>query len=218
MNRYIAALPSIRPPFLTLAPICCLLGLAFCVYTNININLLDATLTLLAGLFAAIAVNTINEYQDFNSGLDLVTKQTPFSGGSGLLKSNPELAPVVKLYAILSASFVTVIGYYFIVKLTVTLLPIGLLGLIIIASYTKILNKRPWLCFVAPGLGFAILMPLGTYIVQSGQWSNQLFAICVIPFCIVNNLLLINQLPDINADKTVGRNHISIHYGYHFAT
>ena len=99
MNRYIATLPSIRPPFLTLAPICRLLGLAFCVYTNIN--LLDATLTLFAGLFAAITVNTINEYQDFNSGL---ANQTPFSGGSGLLKSNPELAPVVKLFTIPSLS------------------------------------------------------------------------------------------------------------------
>lgn len=56
-------------------------------------------------------------------------------------------------------------------------------------------------------------MPIGTFVVQTGEWQLSLFAITLVPFLITNNLLLINQFPDITADKNVGRNHLAIHYG-----
>ena len=71
MNKYIAALPAIRPPFLTLAPLSCLVGLAYCAYQGITIDMFDALLSVLGAILAAIAVNTINEYQDFQNLLDL---------------------------------------------------------------------------------------------------------------------------------------------------
>jgi len=37
----------------------------------------------MATLSAHIAVNTLNEYMDFKSGLDYETLKTPFAGGSG---------------------------------------------------------------------------------------------------------------------------------------
>ncbi len=40
-------------------------------------------LALLGAFLAHISVNTLNEYFDFKSGLDLETIKTPFSGGSG---------------------------------------------------------------------------------------------------------------------------------------
>lgn len=217
MNKYIAALPAIRPPFLTLAPLSCLVGLAYCAYQGITIDMFDALLSVLGAILAAIAVNTINEYQDFQSGLDLNTNRTPFSGGSGLLKQNLTLAPIVKRYAVGSVIAVILIGVFFIFRIGAALVPIGLLGLLIVVSYTKVLNKHPWLCFIAPGIGFAILMPIGAYVVQTGHISYSLAAISLVPFLITNNLLLINQLPDIKADREAGRNHIAIHYGVNVA-
>lgn len=102
---------------------------------------------------------------------------------------------------------------FFSVTVGVSLIPISILGLLIVITYTKVLNKHPWLCFIAPGLGFAVLMPIGTFVVQTGEWQLSLFAITLVPFLITNNLLLINQFPDITADKNVGRNHLAIHYG-----
>ncbi|TMO85445.1 prenyltransferase [Pseudoalteromonas spongiae] len=217
MNKYIAALPAIRPPFLTLAPLSCLVGLAYCAYQGITIDIFNALLSVLGAILAAIAVNTINEYQDFQSGLDLNTTPTPFSGGSGLLKQNPALAPIVKWYAVGSVIAVILIGVFFIFRIGTALVPIGLLGLLIVVSYTKVLNKHPWLCFIAPGIGFAILMPVGAFLVQTGNISYSLVAISLVPFLITNNLLLINQLPDIVADKSVGRKHIAIYYGVNVA-
>lgn len=170
-------------------------------------------LSMLGATCAAIAVNTINEYQDFDSGLDLTTERTPFSGGSGLLKQYPHLAPYVKKLAIIAVSAVLAVGAFFSVTVGVSLIPIGILGLLIVITYTKVLNKHPWLCFIAPGLGFAVLMPIGTFVVQTGEWQLSLFAITLVPFLITNNLPLINQPPDITADKNAGRNHLAIHYG-----
>ena len=33
-------------------------------------------------------------------------------------------------------------------------------------------------------------------------------------FFVVNNLLLLNQVPDVEADKSVGRNHFPIRFGF----
>ena len=83
----------IRLPFLPLAPVCVFLaaGLAYSMTGEINWGLL--TLILFGAISAHIAVNALNEYQDFHSGLDLQTERTPFSGGSGTLPENPHLAP-----------------------------------------------------------------------------------------------------------------------------
>ena len=217
MRNIVEALPSIRPPFLTLAPLCTLLGLAFCHYQGIELNILHAVFAMIGALFAAIAVNTINEYQDIESGLDLLTVRTPFSGGSGLLKDKPELINTVKRMALFSVGIVLLIGIYFVMYVPLLIIPIGVIGLLIVTLYTRFLNKRPWLCFIAPGLGFGILMPLGAYVTQTSSFSVQLLLITLIPFLIANCLLLINQFPDIDADRKIGRNHLSIRYGVHTA-
>jgi hypothetical protein len=51
-------------------------------------------LIFIGALFAHISVNTLNEYFDFKSGLDLTANKTPFSGGSGALPNTPDVAGV----------------------------------------------------------------------------------------------------------------------------
>ena len=51
---------------------------------------------------AHLAVNMLNEYFDFKSGLDFKTQRTPFSGGSGTLPANPHLARQALTTAIVS--------------------------------------------------------------------------------------------------------------------
>ena len=57
----------------------------------------------IGAISAHIGVNTFNEYADFKSGLDSLTRRTPFSGGSGSLPQNPALATAV-LYIAISGS------------------------------------------------------------------------------------------------------------------
>lgn len=209
---------SIRAPFLILAPVAVSLGLASASYSGKHISILECILVLIGALMAHISVNTFNEYADFKSGLDSRTNKTPFSGGSGALPANPRGLSEVFFGAVASFAITTLIGLYFLAKLAGTeaflpMLMIGALGLIIILSYTKHLNRMPWLCLISPGLAFGPLMVVGSYLAMTGEVSYHVVLVSLVPFFLTNNLLLLNQIPDIEADKTVGRNHFSIAYG-----
>ena len=56
-------------------------------------------------------------------------------------------------------------------------------------------------------------MVVGTQYVLEGEYALLPWLVAVVPFFLVNNLLLLNQYPDIQADANVGRNHFPIAYG-----
>jgi len=204
---------SIRVPFLILTPVCVFLGMSTVVANKADISLLLLLLALSGALLAHISVNTINEYLDFKSGLDLLTVKTPFSGGSGTLPQNPEVAGTVLKIGAISLAVVLLIGSYFVWKHGAEIIPLGIAGLILIVTYTGWINKHPFLCLIAPGTGFGFLMVVGTQFVLQGEYTTMSWLIALIPFLLVNNLLLLNQYPDIQADASVGRNHFPIAYG-----
>lgn len=206
-------LKSARLPFLLLTPVCLFLGVSFAWNEIEQAENLKLILIFVAGISAHISVNTFNEYFDFKTGLDGNTIRTPFSGGSGALISNPNDANKVLMTAIGASSITAITGLYLSYMVSPLLLLVGLIGLILIVAYTPIINRLPLLCLVAPGFAFGPLMVTGTYITLTESFSWPVMIGSLIPFFLVNNLLLLNQFPDIDADKSVGRNHIPIAYG-----
>jgi len=206
-------LRSSRIPFLILTPICIFLGAAAVIAQGLPISGQTLTLALVGGLLAHISVNTLNEYLDFASGLDLNTRRTPFSGGSGALPEHPEQSRAVLWVGVISLLLVIAIGLYFLWRHGLALLPLGVAGLLLVVLYTRWINRLPWLCLIAPGLGFGVLMVVGTQFVLTGDYRITSLLVGLIPFLLVNNLLLLNQYPDVQADKSIGRNHFPIAYG-----
>jgi len=204
---------TMRPPFLTLSPICILLGLSPSIATDNSPSTLTITLLMIAGVCALVSVNMLNEYHDYTSGLDLKTRRTPFNGGSGALPNNPSMTTTV-LFTGMTAPLITVaIGVYFIQRVGWPLVIIGGLGVLIIITYTRWLNRWPLLCLIAPGFSFGLLMVIGThYIVINSQVAPP-WLLGFITFCLINNLLLLNQYPDIDADQSVGRRTFPIAFG-----
>lgn len=204
---------SARPPFLLL-PLCCVFVSVMALhYLGVSYETVDVILVTLGAVLANVSVNALNEYQDFSSGLDFVTERTPFSGGSGALVSKPEHAKGVLMLGCASLLIVGVIGLYFVQKQGWEILPLGVLGALTILLYTDTLNRHPFLCLIAPGLGFGTLMVLGTGFALSGEYLAPLLMLSFLPFFQINNLLLLNQFPDARADETVGRRHFIIAYG-----
>jgi 1,4-dihydroxy-2-naphthoate octaprenyltransferase len=202
-----------RPSFLILSPICVFLGTSTAIAAQQSIDTASLLLVLAGALCAHIAVNTLNEYSDYKSGLDLLTVKTPFSGGSGALPRDPAMAGMVLITAFTAIAVTAGIGIYFTTSYGLPILPIGLAGLVIILTYTKWINRWPLLCLVAPGLGFGTLMVVGTHYVLTGNSTFTPWLASLVPFFLVNNLLLLNQYPDIQADKRIGRYHFPIAYG-----
>ena len=204
---------STRPSFLILSPICVFLGTSTAISASGSVDASVLTLIVIGALCAHISVNTLNEYADFKSGLDLITIKTPFSGGSGALPGNPEMANMVLVAGLITFSITMTIGIYFISSHGALVLPIGIIGLVIILTYSKWLNHWPFICLIAPGLGFGILMVVGTHYLLTGENTVTAWLAALVPFFLVNNLLLLNQYPDIEADKSIGRNHFPIAFG-----
>ena len=202
-----------RPPFLVLTPATIFLSFAMALRDGFIINYYDLALLMVGALLAHIGVNILNEYEDFKSGLDAATAKTPFSGGSGALVRDPAAAGTVLSAALLSLFACSAIGLYFVVKISLSILLIGVLGVSLILTYTRWLNRNAFLCLVAPGFAFGPLMMLGGYIVLSRQLSPGALLISLVPFFLGCNLLLLNQIPDIGADRIVGRKHFPIVFG-----
>lgn len=202
-----------RPPFLLLPLVVIALAGALAWHHTDNWSHLLFGLVLLGALAAHASVNVLNEVHDARSGLDKLTKRTPFSGGSGALQKNPAAIPLAQILGMGLLGLVILIGFYLIYQTGWGLLPIGLVGVGVVLAYTPKITRSPWLCLIAPGLGFGPLMVLGSYFVLTGEYSWLAFGISLIPFFLVNNLLLLNQFPDLEADRKVGRNNILIATG-----
>ena len=211
--RLKTVLHTTRPAFLVLTPVCVFLGLSTSLTSQLPINGILFLVLMLGAISAHIGVNTLNEYYDFKSGLDLKTAKTPFSGGSGALPGNPGVAGLTLIVGFASLLLTVAIGIYLVLERGIHVLPIGIVGVGLIITYTQWINRLPLLCLIAPGLGFGVLMVVGTHVVLGGEHSRLRWLVSLIPFFLVNNLLLLNQYPDIKADASVGRKTFPIAFG-----
>lgn len=205
---------SARPPFLLLAPVCVFVGWATAWHFGGDWLGLDGALVMIGAIAAHAAVNALNEYEDFRSGLDARTRRTPFSGGSGFLPAHPQAAPLVLAMGVSMVLLVIAVGVWFLWQTGLGILPYGLAGLALVLAYTRYLTRSALLCLWAPGAGFGLLMIPGTDYILTGTHSVEALVAGLVVFFLVNNLLLINQFPDVEADRAVGRRHLLIRYGY----
>ncbi len=207
-------LGPMRVPFLLLTPSCVTLGAGVSYWHTGKLDWVLFIFVLIGAICAHISVNAFNEYYDWKSGLDFKTLKTPFSGGSGTLPENPSSARYAITTAWISFIITLSLGVYFVWLRGLMLLPIGIAGLLSLILYTIWFTKNPILCLISPGLGFGIFMVMGTEFVLSGSYSWTGFIASLVPFFLVSDLLLLNQFPDVEPDRSVGRRHILIIYGF----
>lgn len=202
-----------RVPFLALTPACVSVGVGTAYWQTGQINWLHILLILIGAIAAHISVNAFNEYFDFKSGLDNRTERTPFSGGSGTLPGNPEMKIPCFLTALVTFAITAAVGGYFVFLMGWQLLPVGIFGLALLITYTIWWAYHPILCLIAPGLGFGVLMVMGTHFALTGTYTWASFIASLLPTFLVSDLLLLNQFPDVEADRSIGRRHFPITIG-----
>jgi 1,4-dihydroxy-2-naphthoate polyprenyltransferase len=213
VNNFKTIAVTTRISFLILTCSCVFMGYSAVIHDGFTTKLFHLVLILTGALAAHISVNVLNEYFDFKSGLDLHTNRTPFSGGTGALPQNPQMAHTALLFAIACSALVFGISIFFI-KLRGSMLLVPFIpGMLTMLLYSPFLVRQPILCLLAPGIGFGISMVGGTYLALSGSFSYTALTVSIIPFFLVSNLLLLNQFPDIEADINFGRKNVLIVYG-----
>ncbi len=172
-----------------------------------------ATLLASLGLVALhVAVNVFNEVSDWQTGIDLATRRTPFSGGSGALPAGEMSAPQARRLAWTASAVGAVVGMFFLTQVGWRLLPILLLGAVAVLYYTPYLTR--WcLGEVFAGLGLGFLPVLGVSLVQGGSPGLTSWVSALPAFFMTFNLLLLNEFPDEEADRQGGRRHLVIALG-----
>ena len=200
-----------RPQFLLLSVVLAFLGNSIAWY-NGSFHLGYALLAFAGLLLAHISVNTLNDYYDYRSGIDLETKRTPFSGGSGILPATL-LAPRQVFWLGMGSFLLAVpIGVYFIISRGWLLLPLLLVAAVCIFVYTPFILKTRWPEWAA-GLGLGTLPVLGTYFVQTSDYTLPTVIASIPSGILVHNLLLLNEFPDAEADRKAGRRTLPITMG-----
>jgi 1,4-dihydroxy-2-naphthoate octaprenyltransferase len=200
-----------RPQFLLLSAVLAFLGSSM-AWNAGHFNIGYALLAFVGLLLAHVSVNVLNDWFDYRSGVDKKTQRTPFSGGSGILPAKMMTTRQVFFFGLGALILIVPLGVYFVLASGLSLLPLLLVGAICIVTYTPwILKTRSpeW----AAGLGLGTLPILGTYFVQSSAYTVPALIASIPSGFLVYNLLLLNEFPDVEADKTAGRRTLPITEG-----
>ena len=200
-----------RPQFLLLSVVLVFLGTCLAWYDG-AFNLGYALLTFIGLLLCHISANVLNDYFDYRSGIDLETKRTPFSGGSGILPPSLLKPRQVFWLGVISFLLAVPIGVYFVITRGWLLLPLLLIGAICVLLYTPIITRLRWPEW-APGLGMGALPVLGVYFVQTTAYTLPAIIAAIPSGILVHNLLLLNEFPDTEADKKAGRKTLPVVMG-----
>jgi 1,4-dihydroxy-2-naphthoate polyprenyltransferase len=201
----------IRVRFLLASVIAVSNGLAITYWKYSTIDPVYAILTYVGVVFLHASVDLLNDYWDYKRGIDIATKRTKFSGGTGVLPENllkPRTVYIAGLvFLILGAS----IGTYFIAIRGVTIAII--LGFAVIAIYfysTTIVNAGLGELFVAIK---GAMIVLGSLYVQNATLEPAAIYGGAIVGLLSATVLFINSFPDYEADKSKGRRTLVIILG-----
>jgi 1,4-dihydroxy-2-naphthoate octaprenyltransferase len=169
-------------------------------------------LALFGSILVHVTVNVMNDYHDYKDGIDLNTRRTPFSGGSGVLPASLLKPRQAFWLATLSLAAATIIGVYFVLEKGWPLLPLLLVAGFSAYFYNVCLSR--WLVGeLFAGLNLGPLVVLGAYYVQTGRYSWEALFASVAPGILTANLLFLNEFPDREADLSGGRRHLVIALG-----
>ena len=209
-NPIAAYVAATRPPFILASVIPIFLGLGYSVYDGYAINWFNAVLTLLAGVLLHAAINVLNDYYDALNGTDDLNQERvfPFTGGSRFIQNEVLTCKQTLFYGIGLVLAVLVIAIYLISQTGMTLFWLGLFGVLLGWGYSAPplnLNSRG-LGELSVLAGFGLL-PLGTYLVQTGELSLMLVLVALPVGLLTANLLYINQFPDRKADIQANKLH-----------
>ncbi len=203
---------QIRAPFLLLAIVLVLLGGATAWHDQV-FNGWRFFWTMLGVVLAHVAVNLFNEVSDYQTGIDFHTQRTPFSGGSGNLQKGLTSLRAVRMAAGGSLLAAFAIGFYLSWISGWILMVYMVIGGVVIVFYTSHLAR--WLMGeLAAGLCLGTLVVLGTYYAQAGILSPGVVWLSISPGILTGLLLLLNEFPDVEADRRGGRRNMVIILGW----
>jgi len=209
---------ELRAPFFTAAILPVLLGTAAAYWERVEIHLSYFLLALVGAVALHGGTNVLNDYFDYRSGNDLLyreQKNPPFDGGSPFLIQGILRPEAVHRVGILLLGVGAAIGLLLAYQRGWPILILGLLG--VFSSYFYV---EPRLNLAGRGLGefavglcFGPLSVCGAYFVQTRRFAVSPLVASLPLGLLIANVLFLNQFPDLEADRDVGKTHWVVRLG-----
>jgi len=174
-------------------------------------NPLRFVLALFGALMLQVASNFINEYIDYTRGTDAQKVD-----GMGMVLSKGELSPAqVRLGAIVSVATGVIVGLILVVMSGPVLLLVGIVGVVVVITYTAGPFPLSYLGLGEVAVFFAMgpLMTFGTYYAVTGFSSVKAFLAGVPIAFTVAAILHANNMRDIEADKLANKRTLVVRFG-----
>lgn len=206
----------IRIQFLLSSVIAVSVGLAISWWHIGQIDILYAIMTMGGVVSLHASVDLLNDYWDFKRGIDIQTKRTKMSGGTGVLPEG--LLQPNQVYRAGIAFLISgaLIGIYFVI---IDGIVVGvLLAFAVVSIYfysTKIVDSGLAEIFVAIK---GTMIVLGTYFIQTLEINLTTIMGGIFIGALSSLVLLITSFPDFEADKAKGRKTLVISVGKQKAT
>lgn len=167
-------------------------------------------LTAVGAVCSQIAANTYDEYFDYRFGTDLLTTKTAYSGGGRIIFEGglkPDEAFRIATLALILAFF---IGVYLSVISGWELIPLFFLGGFAGTFYSTVWQRRGLGEFMLCVIG---LIVMGAYFVQTHYYSLSAVYISIPSGLLIANLVIMNEVPDAEADAKTGRKNVTTTLG-----
>ncbi len=158
----------------------------------------------------------INDFFDFKSGCDLhpIYKEfwAPFFGGSRLLPEGILDPRDVYIAALFSFGLGAAIGVYLALARGLVIILLGFFGVLSGYFYVKQLATRG-IGELFVGLNYGPLIVLGSYYVQARALALEPLMASLPVGLLITAVLWVNEIPDYEADKQVGKNTLVVKLG-----
>jgi 1,4-dihydroxy-2-naphthoate octaprenyltransferase len=210
-------LAEVRAPFFTATVVPVLLGTVIAWARTGTIHLGYFVLTMLGALLLHVGTNVANDYFDHRSGNDEVNVEfvRPFTGGSRIIQQGLLTPREVLGGALAAFALASVVGLYLTYVRGAMIIVLGLFGMFSGFFYTappfNLVSRGIGEFFI--GLNFGVLMTLGAYFVQTGQFAWEPVVASIPVALLITAVLYINEFQDAPADGSVGKDHLVVRLG-----
>ncbi len=208
-SQFALLINATRAPFLTAAAVPVLLGTAIAWHHGkLDFGLFLITL-IAVGCFH-IGANMMNDYFDHTSGVDEANfTPGPFFGGSRVIQRGLMEPIQVRNLALVFYAIGALLGFL-LAALTghpLEIIALGVLGFAIGFVYTAppVRLAARGLGELALAIGFGPLIVVGTFFVQTGQWSLEALYASLPVALLIAAVLYINEIPDRPWDTRAGK-------------
>jgi 1,4-dihydroxy-2-naphthoate octaprenyltransferase len=215
MKKLALWLKAMRAPFFTASLIPVMVGTALAGRWGI-FRVIPLTLALIIVLANHAGANLLNDFCDANGSDPINRRVTPFSGGSRMIQKGILTQRAVFFGAMVSYGFGLGIAFCLSViyeNWLVFGLALAGAALGVVYSLVPIAGMNRGWGELAVGMAFGPLAVMGSFLLQRGVIIPESFWAGVPVGFLVMGILILNEFPDIEADRTVGKRNWIVRLG-----